>query len=110
MKPLNPSKFRRYITFQSPAYTTDAAGENVISSWNDEFDRWSAIETLSGKEFLAAFHQVTANQGQKITLWYSPDISPDWRIQYGSRIFKIVSIAHDEDSLRQTEIMATETK
>lgn len=97
---------RKRITIQQPSATQNTRGEE-IPSWTTYATVWAQIEPLNGRELLAA-QQVQSQVNTKITIRYQSGVTPDMRIQYGSRYFDIQSIMNIEERNRMIEMQCIE--
>lgn len=79
---------RKRVTLQSRTVTRDAMGGDVVT-WNNQGDVWAAIEPLVGRELFAA-QQVRPELTTRIRIRYRSDVTSEWRVKFGTRIFAIV--------------------
>lgn len=86
---MRSGKLRHYGILQEKSITRDAMGGDVIT-WVDRVtDVPMEIIPLSGKNLDAA-QQVHPELTARIRLRYHPDITPQWRVKYGARVFSII--------------------
>lgn len=105
---MQAGRLRHAIALQKATESRDALG-GVTLTWATQATRQGSISPLRGVELQAA-QQTEARVTHKITLRYTPDLSPDatWRLLFGSRIFHVVSILNVDERNRTWEILATE--
>lgn len=100
---MRAGKLRHYVSLQEKSVTRDAFGGEVIT-WVDRYTNAPvSIEPLKGTNLIAA-QQVHPELTAVIRLRYLPDVSPQWRVKFGTRIFSIigppiVSMTRDREML-----------
>ena len=96
---------RHWLRLEQPTRTTDAFG-GVVKAWTAVAEVDAAIDSVSGREFLAADREL-AGATWRITMRETPGLSvePDWRgVEVDGdapRIFDFVALlpSHDRDVL-----------
>lgn len=98
------------FTFQAQTRARSTVGGPGIT-WADSFTAWGKIDTLSGNEQADNYrfeHKVRYRF--KIRYLPSTSVTPDMRIKYGSRYFKIEGIYNENEGNRWLIIDAGEVK
>lgn len=86
-------KLRYPVSIEKPIDTRTPGG-GFIRTWEVVSREWVDIESVSGKEFMAA----QAPQAQtiyKITLRYRDDLVSSWRIREGVKLYEITAVLPD---------------
>jgi SPP1 family predicted phage head-tail adaptor len=95
-------KMDKRITFQKDSGTTrNDYGEKTVT-WIDEYTCWAHIRPLTGNEAYLSKQTFPTLAGKILMRYYA--VQPEWRIKYGTRIFKILSIVNIDENGRKTEI------
>lgn len=103
---LKAGELNRQITLQTQTITADNDGFQM-ETWADVATVWAAVVTTGGREFYSA-QKVKAEMTCLFRIRYRQDITTKMRIQYGSRIFDILSV-NDVDGARvELQISAKE--
>ncbi|TLP41041.1 phage head closure protein [Arcobacter arenosus] len=97
---------RHRIAFQEQSSTTNAFNEK-IDSWNDVFETWASIQTISGKEQYLS-NQNYSTLSHKIRVRYSVLIDSKQRILFNNRVFKILSVLNIFEKNQELEILCEE--
>jgi SPP1 family predicted phage head-tail adaptor len=92
---INPGEFRHVITVQRNAFTQNSFGE-VTDNWIDVQTCRAGIYPLSGREFFNV-ETVNSEVSHKVNMRYLPGITPDMRIKFGQRAFRIISIVNFQE-------------
>lgn len=95
-------KLRYPVSIEKPVDVRDSLG-GFIRTWVEVSREWVDIESISGKEFMAA----QAPQAQtiyKITLRYRDDLVSSWRIREGVKLYEITAVLPDSRR-RRIELM-----
>jgi SPP1 family predicted phage head-tail adaptor len=116
---------RHKITFQqlmydqteTGGYTENLSGDEVLSEETpldsavrlDDFNVFANVQPLSGRELLLAA-QTQAETTHKITIRYRPGLTTHFRIKFGTRIFRILSIINSEERNRWLQIHCVEVE
>lgn len=107
---IDAGKLRHRVLLQSCTGTVDDYGDPLYSDddqWTTEAAVWAAIDPVSGKEFYAA-EQAQSSVSHKIRLRYRQGVSTAWRVLYGSRVFRILSVIDWEERHESLLLMAQE--
>jgi len=86
---MNPGKLNKRVTIKFQPQTKDAKGRTP-GEWQELVTVWASIEPLSVKDLLSA-DKVNYDASLKVRIRYRAGITADMRIDYGSRIFQIIS-------------------
>ncbi|MFJ2455612.1 phage head closure protein [Pseudomonas protegens] len=95
-------KLRYPVSIEKPVDVRDSLG-GYTRTWVEVSREWVDIESISGKEFMAA----QAPQAQtiyKITLRYRDDLVSSWRIREGVKLYEITAVLPDSRR-RRIELM-----
>ena len=103
---MNPGKLRRYLTLQEPSNSKDAYAGNQVT-WTTRATVWGSVEPLSDRERFFS-QQLQAVTVHRIAIRYRKDIRQDWRILYGTRIFRILGIRNMEERNVELELTCEE--
>lgn len=103
---MNASKMRHRITFLRPATDKDRLG-GYEDDWVDVTTTWAQISPVSGKEYLSQVRETTVSH--KIYCRYRKGITPQMRIRFQKRIFKILSVINWEERNEGLTLMCEET-
>lgn len=94
---MNAGRLRHQVTIQQQTQTATAYG-GYSETWTDVATVWAHIKPLYGRE---RWHgdQVESDVTHQITIRYRSDVtvSPQMRVLYGSRVFKIISVINPEE-------------
>lgn len=102
---MNAGKMCHRITFQRPATDKDALG-GYEGDWVDVCQTWAQVSPISGREY---FSQVRENTiSHKIYCRYRPGITPQNRILFGKRVFRIISVINWDEKGQGLTIMCEE--
>ena len=107
---IDAGKLRHRVLLQSCTGAVDDYGDPLYSDddqWTTEATVWAAIDPVSGKEFYAA-EQARSSVSHKIRLRYRQGVSAAWRVLYGSRVFRILSVIDWEERHESLLLMAQE--
>lgn len=96
----------RRIQLLRPSHTVNAAGE-AITAWAPPTigNVWAKVRTLSGREMVRN-NIVDAELTYLIRIRYRTDVTPDWRIRYGTRTLGISKVLDVGDRREELEIAA----
>lgn len=97
---------RHYVKFYSPRTTDAGAGETEIT-WRFEYGASAEVKPLKAWEVERA-RQVQTNRTHLVRIRYTHRIKPDWRIQWGDRIFNIKGIVNPDGRNIELEISCEE--
>lgn len=98
MQGFSAGMLRHVMDVETSTVARDAVGE-PIETWASVAHVRAACESLSGKELLIGA-QVNAAADTKITVRYHPEIVPEARMRWGSRIFDINHVNNIENRNR----------
>lgn len=62
---------------------------------------WARIEPLFGYE-LKEGDRVVSDVSHRVTIRYRPDVTAKMRVVFGSRVFDITAVRHDEEHRQMT--------
>jgi len=105
---MQAGKLQHYVTFQKrvvDAVRDEIGGE--VESWPDFKKKWVGMRQLSTKEVFEAA-QLQAKVSHLLWGRYDGTLTRLHRIQYGLRIFHIVSITNPDERRRKMEIRCME--
>lgn len=102
---MNAGKMRHRITFLRPATEKDILG-GYEGEWVATCTTWAQISPISGREYLSQVRESTVSH--KIYCRYRPGITPQLRVQYGKRIFRILSVINWEEKGEGLTLMCEE--
>jgi len=104
VRAIKSGKLRFRVNIQRVTQTVDAVGQPG-ESWATLATVWADINSYSslanGREFTQA-DAIAANVSHIVKMRYYAGLTPKDRIQYGSRIFEIVSLANTDERNRET--------
>jgi len=78
---MNAGELRHRIDFEEPTYTTNAAGEQVLTWAVAKSDVWANVRPLRAMELERA-RGVQLATTHIVKLRFDPDILPTWRIKW----------------------------
>lgn len=102
---MNASKMRHRITFVRRADEKDALG-GYKGDWVPIVTTWGQIVPISGKEYFSQVRETTVSH--KIYCRYRAGITPQMRIHFGQRKFRILSVINWEERGEGLTIMCEE--
>lgn len=103
-----PSTLNKRITIEENVTTSDGAG-GFTSSWATFATVWAEIKPVSTDEKFTSM-QVKNTVTHSVTIRYTENLKESMRINYDSRIFKIISIVNPLEENKILEILAEEDK
>ena len=103
---MNVGKMRNRITFVRPATEKDKLG-GYKDDYVDVATTWAQITPVSGKEYLTQVRENTVSH--KIYCRYREGITPQLRIRFGERMFRILSVINWEERNEGMTLMCEET-
>jgi SPP1 family predicted phage head-tail adaptor len=95
---MEAGKLNRRVSIQSRTVTYNAFNEEV-ETWAHSFYVWAQVVTTGGGEFYAA-QRLNSEVSAVFNVRYDKDITIYHRINYGGRIFDILSV-NDVDGMRK---------
>jgi SPP1 family predicted phage head-tail adaptor len=101
--------FRYQVQLQSPVVQQDgASGEPVITEWTNEGGPvWAAIESLSGREWLASA-EFRPGVNTRIRIRWREDITAQWRAVRGLKIYSIEAVLPRYEGMSEVHLMCGE--
>lgn len=102
---MKAEKMRHRITFQLQSEEKDSLG-GYDDSWKDVATVWAQISPVSSREYFGQVRENTVSH--KVYCRYRAGISPQMRIKFGSRIFRVVSVLNWEERNEGLTIMCEE--
>lgn len=87
--------------------TTQTASGAQSTTWDAKATRWAAVRPLEGTEFYAAQH-AGAKVPTEFRLRYFGDLVPRMRLQWGSKLFDVVSVAMVDGRTAEIRVLADE--
>lgn len=103
---MNVGKMRHRITFVRPATEKDKLG-GYKGDYVDVVTTWAQITPVSGKEYLTQVRESTVSH--KIYCRYREGITPQLRVRFGKRMFRILSVINWEERNEGMTLMCEET-
>ena len=105
---INAGKYRHPITIQKQELVRDSYGA-VTENWVDVIKVRAGVYPLSGKEYLSVYN-IPSDLSHKVQMRYLPGtpITPDMRIIFNERIFRIISIIDFQEMDKELQIMCKE--
>lgn len=105
---INAGKYRHPITIQKQELIRDSYGATT-DSWVDVIKVRAGVYPLSGKEYLNLYN-VPSDISHKLQMRYLPQtpITPDMRIVFNGRIFRIISVIDFQEMDKELQIMCKE--
>ena len=97
-------RLNKRVTIQQKSVTRAANGEEVVA-WITHLALWAEVAPIRGREFFAAA-QMQGAADYRVTLRYTPSITRDMRVLFGSTVLDIVAEPINANSAnRTTELM-----
>lgn len=103
---MNYGELKERVILQNKSIAKSAGGDRTIT-WNDVVTTWAKISPLSGREYFQAMQTQSKVQTRIIIRWRN-NITPDWRVKYGARIFEIESVIDENNKHNYLELMCVE--
>lgn len=94
---LDAGALNKRVILQSPSATQDTETGADEVTWQNVATVWAAIAPISVRDFIAADQRQSAVTA-RIVIRHRADINATWRVQHGSRYYRIVGILADQDS------------
>ena len=95
------------ITLQYETKTADGMGGFSVV-WTDSATIWAAIWPISANETIQSM-QTDMIINHRIRIRYRSGVLPNWRINFGSRYFNIVSIINPSERGEWLDLMCKES-
>jgi len=99
-------QLRHRVELQRPVDNQDGYGE-VKRTYTTDTTVWASIEPLQGREFEYA-QQISAETTLKITIRYNSNVTPKYRLKFGTRIFEITSLINPKERNEYLVLMCKE--
>lgn len=94
---MRTGKLRHRVTIQKPVQTQDTTTGELVQGWDDVATVWASVEPLSVRDFMAA--QAAQSQvSARIAIRHRGDLSPNMRITYRGKVYKIEGLLTDDHS------------
>lgn len=103
---INVGSYRHIVVFQKMSSLQDSYGEND-DDWIDVLKTRAGIYPISGREFFAA-ETVNSEVSHKVHTRYVKGITPDMRVKFGDRFFKIVSVINFQEKNVELQLLCKE--
>ncbi|MDX1388472.1 MAG: phage head closure protein [Acidobacteriota bacterium] len=101
-------RLRERVTLQKNTPGAANAANERADVWSNVTTRWARIVPLGGRELFTA-QQVYAEASHRIEMRRYDEVTPArMRVTYGSRVFDIEQVIHDERS-KETHLICSET-
>ena len=84
---MNAKSLNQKVTMQQKSVTRAANGEEIVT-WVTHSTQWARVEPIRGREFFAAA-QMQGAIDYRVTLRYTPTITRDMRVLWGSIVMDI---------------------
>lgn len=94
------------ITIQSATSARDGSGQPILT-WSDWAVVWAAVEPIRGREYFAA-QQVSAETTHRVTIRYRSGVSPQMRVVFNGRTFRIEAVIDPQEHHERLELMCVE--
>jgi SPP1 family predicted phage head-tail adaptor len=98
---------RHRVTIQTPVVQTADTGEAIVTEWLDLCEVWAAIETLSGREWLASA-EFRPGVTTRIRIRWRADVGADMRVLHGSTVFGIDAVLPQWQGMSELHLMCTD--
>ena len=100
----------RRVELQSASEVASETGQ-VTKTWTTIRTVWGQIAPISGREVFTA-HQVSADVTHRVYLDFheADDVTAEWRLKHGTRIFEIEAVLNVEERDRKIEVWCKEVK
>jgi SPP1 family predicted phage head-tail adaptor len=103
---INAGSYRHIIVFQKISSTRNSYGESA-NEWTDVFKTRAGIYPISGKEYFTA-ETVNSEVSHKVNTRFVNGITPDMRILFNDRVFRILSVINFQEVDKELQIMCKE--
>lgn len=97
---------RQRVTIQDKSVVRDTYGAETIT-WTEVATVWAAVEPLQGREYLEA-RQTTAEVSTRIRIRYRSGITPEMRVEFGTRVYEILAVIDVKELDREIHLMSRE--
>ena len=103
---LRAGVLNKRVILQTVTQSTDGGG-GFTDSWANTDTLWAGIEELTGSEGFEG-QQTAASLSHRVTLRYRTGVTPQLRLLYGSRVFKINAVLNPGQRNELLELLCTE--
>ncbi|GEB79225.1 head-tail adaptor protein [Desulfovibrio desulfuricans] len=103
---MGAGSLRHRITLQRMVRTPDGMGGGS-DSWVDVDTLWAEVQPLTGKAYMAA-KQAQSDVSHRVRIRFREGITPDMRIQFGTRIFQIDAVLCPNERRQDLHLMCVE--
>ncbi|NNV07778.1 head-tail adaptor protein [Geobacillus sp. MMMUD3] len=97
---------RHRVLVQQKIKTQNEYGEET-EQWLDVLVAWASVNPISGREFFAA-EAVNSEVTHKITMRYRGGITPDMRIKFKDRYFRIIAVMNTQEKNIELQLLCKE--
>lgn len=104
---INAGKYRHPITIQKRDLTQNSYGETT-DNWVDVVKVRAGIYPISGAEFLNSYESHSEVSHKVHTRFVPVGITPDMRIMFNERVFRILSVINFQEVDKELQIMCKE--
>ncbi|HWB00591.1 MAG TPA: phage head closure protein [Pirellulales bacterium] len=109
---INPGDMNKRVRIYAPPTSADTVNQSDASNpdmtgWTLAATRWAYVAPASGTAFVAS-EQVRNQTSHKIVMRYYPDLSPQYRLILGSRVFNVLSAIDEEERKIRHTVLAQE--
>jgi SPP1 family predicted phage head-tail adaptor len=99
---------RYQVQLQSPVIHIDeASGEPVITEWRNEAKVYAAIESVSGREWLASA-EWRAGVNTRIRIRWRDAVTAQWRVMHHSVIYNIEAVLRRYEGMSEIHLMCSD--
>lgn len=91
---MQAGKLRYPVNIEKYTWRQDPMTGELIEEWVPISREWADIESISGKEFMAA-QSLRSETVYRIKLRYREDLDTTWRIREGQNLYAITAILPD---------------
>lgn len=106
-KRISAGALRQWISIVAPSTSQDLMGGTQIGGGAILANCWASIETLSGRDALAA-QQFVELVTHKVTIRYLPGVAARQVVQFGSRQFQIMAVLNPDEQTKKLILLCIE--
>jgi SPP1 family predicted phage head-tail adaptor len=104
---INAGKYRHPVIIQKLQTGQDSYGEST-ENWIDVIKVRAGVYPLSGREYLHTYN-IPSDLSHKVQMRYvSTEITPDMRVMFNGRVFRIISVINFQEMNKELEFMCKE--
>ena len=106
---MKAGKLRKRVAIQS---RTDSVSDETMAptqTWTTVATVWASVEPLSGQEGIQA-NQLNAELSHRVTIRYYSGLTAAYRILWGTRVLRIVSVLNTDERNREMVLSCMEEK